>query len=597
MRIARQILADKESASADLIAAADAEVEAHREEVANSHREVQITESALQQVTARKEAAESEQAAAEAKEAQLVKDADALKARAAEAKAARSNMSSQSVRDKVLLAAKQDGSIPGFIGKLGSLGSIPKKYDVAISTACGALDNLVVKDTKSAEAVLEMARKKNLGVVTCIILDRLQGLVPRMGPINVPSGAQRLFDLVECPVEEHRVAFYKGLNDTLVCEDKTLASKIALDGAKRHRVVTTDGVVFNTSGTMEGGGKPLSGRMGGGHSGDVLSEVEVKQLFEQAEEATTKLEELRSARAAAQVNVRNMQKEVSKLATQLKKLQMVVEAADKQAAALEQAAQRARSGGAALSPAEKAQAADLDKKLATMGKRTAAQQAKVDAVDAEIAELQEQVLAVGGVMLRAQKSKVETLKGQSSGIQQQLTKARVQLEAAEKVAAKLEAAEARQRQAAADQESKNAAVKARLEELTDEAAKVAERQSECDAEVIEKAEAMKAIEKQYEECKSVVSKVRSIEVEMNAQLEDYARSIKENKGRAKHWEGELQKLREMRIASAEANADLEAGDEGEGGSMGESEEALADLSDDVLATLDVAELQVKRLCP
>ena len=75
----------------------------------------------------------------------------------------------------------------------------------------------------------------------------------------VTAGSLRLFDLVECPVPEHRVAFYSTLRDTLVCEDKKLASKIALDGQVRHRVVTTDGVVINTSGTMEGGGRPLSG--------------------------------------------------------------------------------------------------------------------------------------------------------------------------------------------------------------------------------------------------------------------------------------------------------------------------------------------------
>ena len=51
------------------------------------------------------------------------------------------------------------------------------------------------------------------------------------------------------------------IDNTLVCAGAELANSIAF-GKKRWRVVTTEGVVINTSGTMEGGGKPLSGRMG-----------------------------------------------------------------------------------------------------------------------------------------------------------------------------------------------------------------------------------------------------------------------------------------------------------------------------------------------
>ena len=45
-----------------------------------------------------------------------------------------------------------------------------------------------------------------------------------------------------------------------VCAGAELANSIAF-GKKRWRVVTSEGVVINTSGTMEGGGKPQRGRM------------------------------------------------------------------------------------------------------------------------------------------------------------------------------------------------------------------------------------------------------------------------------------------------------------------------------------------------
>lgn len=40
---------------------------------------------------------------------------------------ARTNMRSLSGRDAALMEAKRSGALPGFIGRLGSLGSIPKK--------------------------------------------------------------------------------------------------------------------------------------------------------------------------------------------------------------------------------------------------------------------------------------------------------------------------------------------------------------------------------------------------------------------------------------------------------------------------------------
>ena len=82
-------------------------------------------------------------------------------------------------------------------------------------------------------------------------------LAERMGPIKPPKGSQRLFDLIDVPEPSHRPAFYYALQDTLVCADAERAREIAYGEGpdkKRWRVVTTDGVVINASGTMEGGG-------------------------------------------------------------------------------------------------------------------------------------------------------------------------------------------------------------------------------------------------------------------------------------------------------------------------------------------------------
>ena len=101
---------------------------------------------------------------------------------------------------------------------------------------------------------------------------------------------------------------------------------------------------------------------------------------------------------------------------------MQLEAAAAQRAALEKRLDSARAASQP-SEAEVARLAELAKEIKALGKRVGEGEKKVGAADATLASLQEQVLAVGGIKLRAQKSKVETLGEQVSGLQQALTKA------------------------------------------------------------------------------------------------------------------------------------------------------------------------------
>lgn len=78
--------------------------------------------------------------------------------------------SSQGAQMKALMEAKRSGSIPGIYGRLGDLGVIDGKYDIAISTACPALEYVVVQSAEDAQAGVEMLRKSNLGVATFLIL-------------------------------------------------------------------------------------------------------------------------------------------------------------------------------------------------------------------------------------------------------------------------------------------------------------------------------------------------------------------------------------------------------------------------------------------
>ena len=58
----------------------------------------------------------------------------------------------------------------------------------------------------------------------------------------------RLYDLVKVREEKVRMAFYYGLGNTLVAKDLDQATRIALQGNVRHRVVTLQGQLIEQSG-------------------------------------------------------------------------------------------------------------------------------------------------------------------------------------------------------------------------------------------------------------------------------------------------------------------------------------------------------------
>ena len=191
------------------------------------------------------------------------------------------------------------------------MGTIPDKYDVAVSTACGALNNLVVDTVEQGQACIEYLRSQNIGRASFMVLDKLPH-----GNISTPENVPRLFDLNK-PIEPRFApAFYKAIRDTIVAENLDQANRIAFRGQRRWRVVTLAGQLIDSSGTMSGGGNHVAR---GGMSSKVTSEAirpedvrvmeqDSQRLSERLESAIAKLREIDTAldelsRSAPQVDI------------------------------------------------------------------------------------------------------------------------------------------------------------------------------------------------------------------------------------------------------------------------------------------------------
>lgn len=131
-------------------------------------------------------------------------------------------------------------NIPGVIGRLGDLGTVPKQYDEIITSCCSRLDNIVVRDMEAATAVLAFLKTSKLGRVTCIILDKIQEQRKYMErPYETLPNSVRLFDVISSQSEEIRIAFYFAISDTIYCENSQLGMEYSMkDDRNRRRVIS-----------------------------------------------------------------------------------------------------------------------------------------------------------------------------------------------------------------------------------------------------------------------------------------------------------------------------------------------------------------------
>ena len=211
-------------------------------------------------------------------------------------------------------------------GRLGDLGTIDDKYDVAVTTACGALNNLVVDTVEQGQACIEVLRRGNVGRASIMVLDKLPSR--DLAPIDTPEGVPRLFDLIKPKDVKFAQAFYKGLHNTLVATDLAQAQRIGY-GKKRWRVVTLAGQLIDPSGTMSGGGARVQkGGMSSKPIGDVIEPASLAKYEQDVTVAEADLQEVLAARKQGEIDLQSIRKRIPEVEIELEKLQLELNTSD-----------------------------------------------------------------------------------------------------------------------------------------------------------------------------------------------------------------------------------------------------------------------------
>lgn len=528
----------------------------------------------------------------QALEASVKQDHSTARDRADEAK---SNLAANKQKGDVLTgltSLSDSGRISGFHGRLGDLGTIDDKYDVAITTACPALNNIVVDNVEVGQKCIDHLRRNNLGRANFILLDKLPAR--DSSKIQTPENVPRLVDLVKVRDAKFTPAFFKVLSNTVVATDLEQANRIAY-GKTRWRVVTLDGQLIEASGAMTGGGARVS--RGGMSSKFAASETK---------ENVTKLEALESNRRA---DLDKLRQEVQELESQLdranlqipqlevkkSRLSIELEAMKKQTSDM-----RRRISDLTLakgtSTVDTKKVLKIEESIASYENAIVKLTAETAGIEDEIRSLQDKILEVGGIKLRTQKSKVDGLRDQIDALTQRCDASELSKTKAEKDIKKLaNTSENGEAEIAAvedelqalrstiDGDKTYSSVTKEMEEtkyvshiVTAFAISMTDRSQAID----ESAAQLKVIKEELDAEMSGINAFRAKELELRNKLDDHKKRHTEDRKRLVHWQDKLEKLSIQELSRHFLNDETPS-------------QALTELSEDELEALDKAELKAE----
>ncbi|RDL31912.1 Structural maintenance of chromosomes protein [Venustampulla echinocandica] len=458
--------------------------------------------------------------------------------KADEARASLSNTQTQGNVLTGLMRLKESGRIDGFHGRLGNLGTIDQKYDVAISTACGALDNFVTDTVEAGQQCIEYLRKTNLGRGNFMCLDKLGNR--DMSPIETPENVPRLFDLIKAKDDRFRPAFYHSLQNTLVAKDLAQANRIAY-GARRWRVVTLDGQLIDKSGTMSGGGNTVKkGLMSSKLVADV-SKDQVNKLEGDRDALEQDFQKFQDRQRGLESTLRDLNDQIPRLDTKMQKIGLEVESSARN---LADAQRRIKELSKEHQPSQTddSRVASLQKEVAKLNKDIEKLHGETSSVEQEIKALQDKIMEVGGEKLRTQRSKVDALKQEIDNVNEAVSTAEVTRAKAEKQKIKHEKDYAKATKelenAIADLESLELDIQNQTSDAEGYQASVDEAQEA----LREKKRDLSAVKAELDEKTAALNETRAVEIEMRNKLEENQKVLAENQKRLRYWHDKLGKL-------------------------------------------------------
>ena len=480
-----------------------------------------------------------------------------------EKKRLKEQSAADSAIDKCIEELKMETGCEGIYGKLAKLGSIDKKYDIAVTTAAGnRLNEIVVQSVEIAKMCLRRLEERKVGYATCLVLDDIAHMKQKTLD-EIPEGASRVIDAISVSDPKFQPAFYKAVQNTLVCAAED-AERIAFGQKQRHRVVTFDGMIIETSGTLTGGGQRKRGGM------SLVTDKELEQAKQELDEIDAITNELKYQLDQWKSEFRAVN--ITQLELTFRKIEMDLNNYTQQAQTLEAELQQAVEY--VESDADLARVEELERFVQEKEPTLSEMQACVDAIMAEVKAFEKEIHDLSHTKTKAQRDAVKMLEQEIEGTRKEIGRFKAQITSSERKIAQANAAAAELEKTI--EQSKQEGENLR-EEITkdselkkEQKEKVKEMQQRVDDLESKVAELQKEIRKMKDECnkrgmvienkKSELSKKKLEHRALHKELKQIIKKFEKTGVSEDQVQDEEKSLRELELQKAAIESQLEAMD-------------------------------------
>ncbi len=209
----------------------------------------------------------------------------------------------------------------GIHGALAQLITVDKKYETAIEMSLGsALQNIVTSTEEDAKKAIEFLKENRLGRATFLPISSVKGryldehIRKQVG--ELPGFCGIASDLVSCG-DEYRGIILSLLGRVVVVDTLDNAIKMARKFSYSFRIVTLDGDILNTGGSISGGSAD------NGSTGILSRQREIRELSAQLETLQKEAEDLEEKIRLMEEQSDEIKNEIASHEKQLKDLELV----------------------------------------------------------------------------------------------------------------------------------------------------------------------------------------------------------------------------------------------------------------------------------
>ncbi len=418
--------------------------------------------------------------------------------------------------------------IPGVCGLVAQLGRVEPRYQLALETAAGGrMGNLVVEDDGVAAAGIELLKQKRAGRATFLPLNKIQP--PRLTDTVALRYANGFIDyavnLIDCE-PRYRDIFAYVFGTTVVFETLNAARPYL----GKHRIVTLEGEILESSGAMTGGSS--STQRSGLHFGtsDATESAEMALLRNRLEEIEQILERCGELINRGSTSVKQLTKELAEAHAKRSETQLRLEQLHKEIKNLTARSEQVRS------------------LLAKNTQELAIAQERLQTLDVELPDREAQLVELRQQLAELEKSQTHSewqqIQIQIKGLEAQLNEREKALRAAEKQLVDLESQQQRVSEKIAEGYR-------RVAEYQTQQQSVLEQQAAISSQLL-------AVGEQITQIQSNLTELEQKLGEVKQERDRTEQHLREQHLQQQQQSWQLQKLQETQLARREELASLQA---------------------------------------